>query len=324
MHPERRAVVLAAVAAIAGGALISVQGRMNGELSRLWHAPLDAAVWSFVSGFTVLCLLMVLPRPRRALADLWSALRQGQIRWWQCLGGMLGAMLVAVQTYAVPLVGVAVFTVAVVAGQTSSGLAVDRIGLSPTGRVPVNRQRLIAAGLAVLGAAVASTARGGQSTVLWVPIVLAAAVGVTFAVQLAINGHVNLRTAYPLSTTWLNFATGLVMLGVISLIRLVVGGGSAQGGVTGAPWWAWFGGICGIGAVVAASSTVRTLGVLILAIATLTGQLGAALVLDLTTAVGRAEVGWQLVGGVLVTFAAAALAGLSRRPRRTGGSAQVD
>lgn len=314
-EPAARGAFLAAVsAALAGGALISVQGRMNGELSTLWHVPLAAAVWSFGSGFLVLCVLLLLvPRLRRGVGTLWSAVQGGEIRWWQCVGGMLGAMLVAVQTYAVPLVGVAVFTVAVVAGQTSSSLAVDRAGLSPSGPAPVNGLRLLAAGLAVVGASVASTARHGHSAVLLLPVLLAAGVGVTAAVQAAINGHVNLRTGHALSTTWVNFGMGVVMLGAIALVHAVLVSGSAAWALTAAPWWAWFGGLCGIGAVGIAAATVRGLGVLILAISTLTGQLAAALALDLASSATRADVGWRLVTGVLITFGGALVAALSRR-----------
>lgn len=307
---------LAVAAAVGSGALISVQGRMNGELSTRWHLPLEAAVWSFGSGFLVLCLLLaLLPRMRAGLGSLRSALRAGQIRWWQCLGGMLGALLVATQTYAVPLLGVAVFTVAVVAGQTSSGLAVDRAGLSPTGPVPVSGLRLLAAGLAIAGAAVAATSRGGSGGhgPALLPVLLAVAVGGLLAVQAATNGHVNLRSGFPLSTTWLNFGTGMVMLGMISLVHAAAVPGSARWGVAPAPWWAYFGGLCGIGAIVVAAATVRLLGVLILSISTLTGQLGAALALDLASPATRGDVGWQLVAGVAVTFASAAVAGLSRR-----------
>lgn len=290
---------------------------MNGALSARLHASLEAALWSFGSGFTVLCLLLVLLGPlRRGLVELRTAVRRREIRWWQCLGGMLGALLVAVQSYAVPLVGVAVFTVAVVAGQTTSGLLVDRLGLSPNGKVGVSPARLGAAALALVGATIASTAHAGQGSagrILVLPAVLALCVGVTFAVQLAINGHVNVRTGYALSTTWLNFGMGLTLLLLITAGRAIFAGAASGWSLAPAPWWAWLGGVCGIGAVVAASSTVRVLGVLILAIATLTGQLGAALLLDLTTAAGREQIGVQLVLGVLVTFVAAALAGLSGR-----------
>ena len=60
-----------------------------------------------------------------------AAARAGALRPWQLLGGVAGASLVASQGITVGTIGVALFVVAVVAGQTSSGLAVDHAGLGP-------------------------------------------------------------------------------------------------------------------------------------------------------------------------------------------------
>ena len=57
----------------------------------------------------------------------------GALRPWQLLGGVAGASFVASQGITVGTIGVALFVVAVVAGQTSSGLAVDHAGLGPSG-----------------------------------------------------------------------------------------------------------------------------------------------------------------------------------------------
>ena len=51
-------------------------------------------------------------------------MRSGRLRWWQVLGGTAGALLVAGQTYAVPLVGVTAFLVALVGGQSAGALLV--------------------------------------------------------------------------------------------------------------------------------------------------------------------------------------------------------
>ena len=51
--------------------------------------------------------------------------------------------------------GVTVFTVAVVAGQVSGSLFVDRAGLGPAGHMPLSIRRVLAAGLALLAVAVA-------------------------------------------------------------------------------------------------------------------------------------------------------------------------
>ena len=57
---SRAALVGASAAAFAGGAVMSVQSRVNGELSTGFKAPLDAALWSFGSGALLLTLLLLL------------------------------------------------------------------------------------------------------------------------------------------------------------------------------------------------------------------------------------------------------------------------
>ena len=54
-----------------------------------------------------------------------------------------------------PSLGVAVFTVAVVAGQSSNSLIVDRMGLGPAGKQAITRSRVISAVLAVVAVTVA-------------------------------------------------------------------------------------------------------------------------------------------------------------------------
>ena len=297
-----------------GGALTSVQARLNGELSVSFGAPLDAALWNFGSGWLVLTLLLLaVPGVRRALVRLPGALRAGEIRWWQCLGGLAGGCFIAVQTYAVPLAGVAIFTIAVVGGQTGNALLVDRLGLGPAGQAPVTTARALSAALAFVGVVVAVSARGGTTgTSVVVPALVAAFVGALLTVQQATNGRVGAATRSPMATTWLNFGLGSCLLLVVTLVQVV--SGSWRGPQTlDVPWWAWWGGLCGIAFVFLAAVVVRHLGVLLFTLVMLTGQLSAAVGLDLLTPATRAGIGVQVVLGVLVTLIAAAGAGVAAR-----------
>ena len=56
---SRATLAAAAAAAFAGGAVMSLQSRINGELSTGFKAPLDAAMWSFGSGAVLLSLLLL-------------------------------------------------------------------------------------------------------------------------------------------------------------------------------------------------------------------------------------------------------------------------
>src|SRR5690606_10049636 len=128
-----------------------VQSRINGELATRLGNSAEAAVVSFGGGLLALCLLLaVVPSMRVGLRRIPAAVRAGRLRRWELLGGVGGGAFVAVQTFAVPVIGVALFTVSGVAGQTAASLYVDRAGLGPAGRQRVTTTRVVAAVLAVV------------------------------------------------------------------------------------------------------------------------------------------------------------------------------
>ena len=298
-----------ALATLFAGALLSVQARMNGELSSISGRGLDAALWSFGSGLVVLTVLASLVPPMRAGAvRLRDALRYRQIRVWQCLGGIIGGVFVFAQSYAVPLVGVALFTIATVGGQTASAVAVDRVGVGPSGRVPISWLRLSAAALAPVGVLIAV---GGRVSATSVDVVLPAALALLAAafvsVQQGTNGRVTVAARQAMTTAWLNFGTGTATLLLLTVPALAMGSFGAPVAVS-APWWAWFGGVCGIGVVSITAFTVRHLGVLLVILLMLAGQLATAVVLDWLNPATRGQITPIVVLGLLVTVAAAVLA----------------
>ena len=289
-----------------GGVLLSVQGRMNGELATVTGEPVEAAMWSFGTGLVVLTVLVLtVPAVRAGLDRIVTAVRGGSLRRWQILGGLSGGLFVATQSYAVPILGVALFTVAVVAAQAgtrSSWTAWDRARRGDPGP---------------LGTLALGRSRGGRCRVSLSPRLRGgrwcccpsswrcrrgADVG---PVRHQRAGQ--RRVGQPLSTTWVNFLMGMLMLGVVAGLR-AAGGGFHPTVPRAVPWWAWWGGLCGIGVVSIAAWSVRHLGVVVYGLAVLTGQLSAAVGLDLLTPATRGDVTPAVVIGVLVTFVAAGLA----------------
>lgn len=287
---------------------------MNGELAVHLGFSIDAALGSFVTGWTVLSVAMLASRrARRGLTSLLAAVRDGRIRLWQCFGGLVGGLTVFTQGYAVPLAGVALTTIGIVGGQTANAVLVDKLGIGPSGRVSASLPRVLAAGLAVVGVVVAVGGEVGHaSSSVVVPIVLAVVVGALMSVQQGTNGRVGLATGNVLSTTWLNFTNGLVLLLVLTLPGAAVGLAGAPVSWS-APWWAWCGGLAGIGVVSISVVSVRHLGVLQVMILMLVGQLGAAVALDAANPATRDHVTPVVVLGLLVTLVAAVLAGLAAR-----------
>lgn len=310
---------LALIAAFVCGVLLAVQSRINGDLGT--HLPAMTAAWaSFLIGLVTVSLLWCTASFRAGVGAVWEAVRSGRLPAWQLCGGFAGGLLVAVQTYAVPRVGVATFLIAIVGGQTVNALVVDRLRLGPAAPQLITPARLAAAALAVVGVAVAVTPGLQEGTFLWLPVVGAFLVGMATAVQQATNARLSQVAGRSTVTSFINFATG-------SLLLVVVGGWVVlpQGwpDLTGIPWWAWTGGVLGVVFIVLAAWAVMHSGVLLFALVTITSQLGTGVVLDLIEPSTRGAVGPQLLSGVAITVCAAAWAALARARARRAAPARV-
>ena len=297
------------------GLLTVAQGRSNGGLAVATGDGLLAAVISFATGLLILVVVVGLrSTTRRALArGLPEELRARRLRWWQLAGGLGGALMVAGQGLAVPVLGVALFTVGMVAGNTGTSLLVDRAGLGPGVARPVSARRVVAAvgSTIAVGLAVSGRVAAGDLVVWAVVLVLVA--GAAVAVQSAFNGQVALRTADPLVATAVNFTVGLAAL----LVALAVEHLAGHAWTAPPPPWEqpllWLGGPIGVLFIAGASIVVRPLGVLLFGLLNIAGQLTGSLVSDLLFPTAGTVVGWQLLAGMALTASSVALA--ATRPR---------
>ena len=303
-------------AAFAIGTLVAIQSRLNGELGDRLDDGIASAVVSFSSGLVVLLIICALvPRVRAALASVWRTIRtpsagQGLLRWWQCLGGLAGALFVMSQGITVTVIGVAVFTVAAVGGQAVTSLVVDRVGLGPAGPQPYTTLRLIGAVVALAAVVLAVSDRLNHPSGLLLAI-LPALAGVATAVQQAINGRVA-RTASPdaygaIAAGVINFLVALSATLVVLVVDLLFRGWPRS--LPSEPWL-YFGGACGVIFISAAASVVRVVGVFVLGLATLAGQLIASLVIDLAVPAGERDVTIPVVAGTLLALVAVVVAAI--------------
>ncbi|MGH3622175.1 MAG: DMT family transporter [Sciscionella sp.] len=302
-----------AAAAIVVGSLFAVQSRINGELGRELGNGMLAAAISFLSGLVVLGLLMtVRPTMRAGLATVRAGLRGGALRPWQCLGGIGGAALVASQALTVGVLGVALFTVGVVAGQTVSGLIVDKIGLGPAGRQASTVTRMAGALLTLCGVAIALS--GGIRVIGGLGlVVLPLLAGVGIAVQQAINGRVGVTAGNALTASLVNFGIGSVVLVIASAVAMIAAYGLPSE-LPGNPV-VYLGGLIGVVFISAAAYLVRPLGVLLFGLCTIAGQLIGSVLLDLVVPVQGQPLATSTVIGAALTLVAVGIASVPVRGR---------
>lgn len=305
-----RARLVGGLLAFAGGAFLAVQGRLNGELGHVFGDGFLAALVSFGGGLALLLLgVPTTPAGRAGFGRLWSSLREGRIRWWQCVGGACGAFFVATQGLTVAALGVAVFTVAAVGAQAVSSLLVDRAGVGPAGRVPLTGPRVAGAALAVVAVAVAVADEFGDPSALWLAL-LPALAGLGLGWQQAVNGLVREAARSTRVTTLVNFGTGTAVLLVVCAVDVAM-----RGLPTAAPTEPWFyaGGALGVCTIGSAVLAVRRLGVLLVGLCQVAGQLVGALAVDLFAPAAGGQVSVFALVGTALTLIAVVVAALPGR-----------
>lgn len=265
--------------ALAGviGVLTALQARINGQLGIRLDDGFVAAVVSFGSGLAILVALSLLLRDGRAgFARLVDGMRSGGIPWWMLAGGAAGALTVATQGLAVGLIGVSLFTVGVVAGQTVNGLLLDRIGYGPAGAVAVTVPRLLGGALALAAVGLALIG-DGLAEVPWWMLVLPLLAGAGIAWQQATNGRLRQRVGTPLTATLVNFIGGTALLAIAAAVHVAVFGPPQP---FPAEPWLYSGGAIGVAYIFLAASIVQYTGVLLLALGSVVGQLLMSVALD--------------------------------------------
>ena len=289
----------ALAAAVLSGAMVALQARLNGDLQVALGDTLLTALVSFATGLVaVVAVVACRPASRIALAKLRDT------PGWNRLGGVGGAVLVAVGAAAAPRIGVALLTIGLVAGQTGGGLAVDRLGLGPGRRQDVTGPRAAGALLCLLAGVLGGGARHADP-VLMALIVVA---GMLIALQQALNGRVHRATGDAGVATLVNFVVGSAAL----LLGLAVR--AALFGVHVSHWPGlgelalYAGGPIGAAYVAVAAVVVGRLGVLRLGLAITAGQLLGAVGLDAALP-GGSGVPLATLVGVLLTLIAVVVSG---------------
>ncbi len=307
---------LAVLVAVSCGAGMAGQARVNGELSLRLDNGVLAALISFSIGLIFVAIAMVFSRAsQRGLVTVFREIRAGRIPWYYTIGGAAGAFLVLSQGLVAAVLGVALFSIGVVAGQTLSALVIDRRGLGSMAARPITAPRIVGAVLALIAVIFAGSSQLNADFPAGL-VVLPFLAGAAIAWQQAFNGQVREVSGSAITATFVNFVAGTVVLTIATLVY--------------GPWAGWpaqlptdpvvyLGGLLGVIFIAGGAIVVRYLGVLLLGLGMIAGQLLTSLVLDIVVPAKGHELGIPTVIGTALTLVAVSLTAWSgQRGQGTG------
>lgn len=300
---------LAVAGAVSCGLGIAVQSRINGQLGAELEDGYIAALISFGSGLVILFIGMLLMKKGRVgIGKVRDAIASGQIPWWYTIGGVSGAFFVLTQGLASAALGIALFSIGIVCGQTVSGVVIDRIGLGTHEPRAINAQRVFGSVLALAAVAIAGSSQLGDGTSQWL-FVLPFAAGLALAWQQAVNGQIRVVSGSVLTATFGNFLVGTVVLLVASIIHALIVG-VPQAFPTNPVLYV--GGALGIVFIALGTVVVGITGVLLLTLGTISGQLLGSLVLDIVVPVAGHGIQWTTLVGIALALVAVVIVATAR------------
>lgn len=292
--------------------MTAIQARINGVLGVRVDDGIVAGFLSFSVGLVALAIVIsCIPSARRAVARLWAGIRRRTIPFWMLLGGACGALTVSTQGLTAGVLGVSLFTVGVVAGQTLHGLVLDRIGFGPAGVVAVTPGRVAGGALALAAVGISLSGDVLASAPLWM-LLLPFAAGVGIAWQAATNGRLAQRVSSPLAATLMSFLTGTLVLAIAAAVSIAFRGAPAA--FPSEPWL-YLGGFLGAAYILLGAFIVAHTGVLLMGLGSVLGQLVTSVVIDLIWPPAAGPALWQVIAMVIVAVASVVVAIPWRRRR---------
>ncbi len=296
--------------------LIAFQARANGELSHLLGNPIQAATVSFGSGLLIISLVAAKHHGmKQGLAGIKRGITDGGLQRWNLFAGMLGGIFVSIQTNTVPLIGVAVYSVASISGQTASSLIVDSLGLAGGTKKHITFRRIFASLITVLAVLVSVWDRIDTNDLSLIPVALAGMAGGIVGIQRALNGKINIYSGQHWTTSLLNFIMGTGFLLILTGILIPTGHYDFKSLPT-TPLWIYAGGVLGVIYIAYSATIVQQLGVLASTLLSVGGNLFGAFLIDWLFPAHGVRVSAWLVSGICLSFAGVIVGGVSSQQQK--------
>jgi transporter family-2 protein len=136
----------AAILVVAAGAAVGAQAPANGTLGR-YVGTWQAAFVNFAVGLAILAVVLAV-----AAGGFGGLAEMPRAPWWALIGGACGVAVVTSSIVAVGDLGAGGITAAIVAGQLTASVVIDRFGWFGVREQPITAAKL--AGIALLAVGV--------------------------------------------------------------------------------------------------------------------------------------------------------------------------
>jgi len=291
------------VLAFFAGAIVAVQSRIAGQLTNYVHNGITAGNCSNYVGLALATILVFgSKREREGLRTLKAAIKDKHLRLWELIGGWGGGLFVATQSTQGPVLGVALFTITFIAGQTLFALMIDELGISTNGRKTITWARATSAFVTLVGVGVAVYPDFSSANFQPFSVILVVIIGGATAFQHALNSRVNAVVPRPLVTAWVNFCAGSTMVTTIFFIRIWTGHPMGHLPTHWSDLWMYLGGPLGLSFVATTAFILKHLGMLKWGLLGITGQLACALIIDWIFPTNSSKLSLWLILGSLITL----------------------
>ncbi len=304
------------ILAALSGLLIAIQARANGQLSHLVHNSVEAALISFSSGLLIVSTAALFSKSmQQGIRDMRQAVVAKNLPKYALFAGALGGIVIGMQTHFIPAIGVAIYSVAAISGQTAISLVIDRLGITGGGKKHISPRRVVAATLTILAVLLSVFDKLSLKNFAIGGVVATIFAGALIGIQRSFNGLINEHSHQQFATSLLNFIMGTTLLALL-LSYLVIFRHDHLYALPRGPWWIYLGGVTGVIYIAFASTIVQHLGVLTFTLFSVGGQLLGSLLIDLISPTNGGHVTGYLISGIALTYVGVVVGGQSRLFRR--------
>lgn len=129
-------IILMIILSIVGGALLSIQSAINGQLGEK-VGVFKSAFLTFSIGALLTMLLIFFFEDKHSVTLM-------DVPKWQLMGALLGVPYIVIMVVAVQRIGTGVATVAVIFGQLLMSMLIDNFGWLSNDEIPFSINRLLA------------------------------------------------------------------------------------------------------------------------------------------------------------------------------------